>query len=250
MAPINNVLRLLKNDSSCFIGSDDKSHGEASANVDGESSPDYLRQQDLVGETILACWNDKCGPSKRYLKALIRIYVSILEEENICVESDTLLSLVLQSSLSKDQVPQPDEACYLSFRVREDSSNSIKGAAQETDNRAERPLLRIRVYPYHNDVALRLWEAGSCLAEYFLEHPVHVADKHVIELGAGVGFTGLVIAGYCKPKSVYLTDYTEECRINLEHNFEINKKWIQNVSGSTEISQVSHSIHDYRFTTQ
>jgi hypothetical protein len=61
----------------------------------------------------------------------------------------------------------------------------------------------------------------------------------VVELGAGVGCTGLVAAGCCDAASVFLTDYTEACRINLEHNLQVNQSWLSSRAGeSPDISQV------------
>lgn len=190
-------------------------------------SPDEA--QDIFGKVVESVWND-FGPSQRYLKRLIHQYVAHIENSGINVESDALLSVILRASLSKDRPPASDESCYLSFRV----TNDERLVAPERAC----PFLRIRIFPYHNDVSLRLWEAGACLAEYFKEYPSKVAEKHVIELGAGVGLTGFVIAGCCRAKSVYLTDYTEECRENLANNLEINNKWLQEVGGGSKISQV------------
>lgn len=61
----------------------------------------------------------------------------------------------------------------------------------------------------------------------------------MVELGAGVGCTGLVAAGCCDAASVFLTDYTETCRINLDHNLQINQSWLSSRAGeSPDISQV------------
>jgi predicted nicotinamide N-methyase len=98
---------------------------------------------------------------------------------------------------------------------------------KEFEVQQQRHLLRIRVFPYHNDVALRLWEAGGFLAEYFVKHPDLVSSKHVIELGAGVGLTGLVLAAICNPASIYLTDYTDVSRRNLQHNLDLNRELLR-----------------------
>jgi predicted nicotinamide N-methyase len=106
---------------------------------------------------------------------------------------------------------------YQSFRVGSDTSNHH---------------LKIRVFPQHNDVALKVWEAGACLAEYLMAYPDMVANKRVIELGAGVGLTGLVMAACCQPISVYMTDYSATCLENMNHNIAINQKWIQHCRGA------------------
>jgi predicted nicotinamide N-methyase len=176
-------------------------------------SPGSTDEQDLFAELISSCWTD-LGSSNRYAKALIRSYVSGLEKAGNAMESDNLMDLVFRISIDKEKAPDPEESCYLSFQLPPDDD--------------ARPLLKFRVYPYHNDVALRLWEAGALLAEYFLQNPELVKGRRVIELGAGVGLTGLVIAGHCGAEDVFLTDYTEACRVNMAHNIAVNEKWLNN----------------------
>ena len=93
-------------------------------------------------------------------------------------------------------------------------------------------MLRLRVFPRHNDVALKLWEAGACLVEYLLRNPHHVAGKNCCELGARVGLTGLVVSACCQPTSYHMTDYTEACLSNLEHNIQINNDLLQKNIGN------------------
>ena len=186
-----------------------------------------LEAQDRYAQLVQSNWTE-FGPGDRYMRRIIRYYMIRMDEQGIAAESEDLLALVLRASLKGDPVPDPMEACYLSFRVPR--------LASET--RRDEPLLRIRIYPHHNDVALRLWEAGACLAEFFLQYPKYVAGKRVIELGAGVGLTGLIIAGRCAASDVYLTDYTPICRSNLEHNIQINRSWLDSEMRQPQISQV------------
>lgn len=205
MAPISDVISSLHQHQQCELSSDSESRHRRQGSAD---------EQDQFAEIVRTCWTDM-GPSTRYIKALIRAYVSGLENSSITMESDKLMDLVFRISLEKSQPPNPEESCYLSFRLPPDDNH-------------DQSLLKIRVYPYHNDVALRLWEAGATLAEYFLQYTTLVEGKRVIELGAGVGLTGLVVAGRCGAENVYLTDFTEACRVNLAHNVLVNGKWLDN----------------------
>jgi hypothetical protein len=185
-----------------------------------ESSP---RNQHNFALRIQDLWSD-LGPSKRYLRSLVRRFIRRIEAEGHAVEDEDLLLLVLKCSQSSDVFPDPDENGYQSFRILGDEAD-------------DQPL-RVRVYPQHNDIALRLWEAGGVLAEYLIKYPFHVSGKAVLETGAGVGLTGLVAARYCGAAKVLMTDYTVECLLNLSHNITLNESWLKKVHGLPEVTQV------------
>jgi predicted nicotinamide N-methyase len=181
--------------------------------LDSEKSEDAnCYRQDCFARLAQSQWNNERGPSKRYLRSLTKIFVRNIETEETSIESDELMTLMLLivSTSNSDSIPNANESCYLAFRTRP----------------ANVQRLRIRIFPHHNDVALRLWEAGATLAEYLLYDPCLVKGKRVVELGAGVGLTGLVAAGCCGASSVHLTDYTDASLDNLRHNISINREWL------------------------
>lgn len=156
--------------------------------------------------------NYEYGPSESYLKSLLRLYVSRADASDNQIQDDLLLELILFfSTIKSPSIPDPLESSHVSFGIPSEQQSH----------------LRLRVFPRHNDVALKLWEAGACLAEYLLENPHYVADKKCCELGAGVGLTGLVAACCCHPTSYHMTDYTEASLSNLEYNIQLNKGLLQ-----------------------
>jgi len=84
-------------------------------------------------------------------------------------------------------------------------------------------VITCRVAGTYNEVGLKLWEAAFFLAEYVLAEKEMFHDKYVLELGAGVGFTGFVLAKCARPKHVLLTDYAPQVMQNLRYNIEINE---------------------------
>lgn len=169
-------------------------------------------RQDCFARVVQSQWNKERGPSKRYLQSLTRRFVKSIEAKEPSIESDELMTLMFQivSKCDSDSIPDADESCYLAFQTRA----------------ANIQRLRIRIFPQHNDVALRLWEAGATLAEYLLHDPCLVKGKRVVELGSGVGLTGLVAVGCCGASSVRLTDYTDASLDNLRHNVSMNRAWL------------------------
>ena len=87
----------------------------------------------------------------------------------------------------------------------------------------------VRVYPQYNYVGVwRLWEAWSCLAEYLIQHSDAVWGRYVMEVGSGMGLTGLVVVWLCRPSHVSLTNFTDACLTNLSHNVEeVNQDWLE-----------------------
>ena len=171
-------------------------------------------------------------PSRRYIQKLLQQYITKLEECNIELQDDNLASLVCYFSMTKcNTLPDPTSSSLVTFRIPK-SNNSMESndndTSPSTNNKGNDDIIQIRTYPYHNDVgAAKVWEAGACLAEYIIYNPQCVKDKNVVELGAGVGLTGLIAAGVCRAKSMHMTDYTEVCLDNLGYNVDINEEWLR-----------------------
>ena len=67
--------------------------------------------------------------------------------------------------------------------------------------------------------------AGYYLAEFFLANPHLILGKRLLELGAGVGLTGLVASA--SASSVHMTDYTSDTIANMRHNIVLNEQWLK-----------------------
>lgn len=202
-----------------------------------EHAPDYrsLEAQESFAKTIQTQWVSDFGPSKRYLHELVRRYIKLVDEN--AVESESLLELVMLvvQTKKKSEIPHPDDSCYVSFQIDNDDNCNDSPLLVVSDE-ARPPPLRIRIFPHHNDVALRVWEAGALLAEYIVANPHWVRNQRVVELGAGAGLTGLVAAGLCQAEHVLCTDYTDVCLENLQHNIELNRMWLQHSTKSAKTS--------------
>ena len=189
-----------------------------------------IKEEDIVDWSTITFL-----PSRRYMQKLLQQYIIKLEECNIELQDDNLASLVCYFSMTKcsSTLPDPTSSSLVTFRIPKSNSsmksNDNDDTSPSTNNRGNEDddIIQIRTYPYHNDVGVaKVWEAGACLAEYIICNPHCTEDKNVVELGAGVGLTGLIAAGY-KAKSVHMTDYTEVCLDNLSYNVDINKEWLR-----------------------
>ncbi len=203
-------------------------HLSAEEEKEGDIASLGLERQDDFAQMVQSCWTD-FGPSERYFKRLIMQFVRRAERNGDTIESDLLADLVARASLiNTDSAPDDLESCYISFFLDDPNENS-----------EENMPLKIRVFPHHNDVALRLWEAGNVLSEFFVSNPDIISGKKLFELGSGCGATALAIAACCKPSKIHLTDHTEACQLNMEHNLLFNYEWLSAYKFSPErISQV------------
>ena len=164
-------------------------------------------------------------PSKRYVYKLIKRYTTRLEEENCELEDDNLASLIYYLSRSKvSNVPDPTHSSIVAYQVPLIDTCQSNTSMNRINNDDQ---LRIRIYPNHNDVGVcKVWEAGAALAEYIISNPEIIRGRAVVELGAGVGMTGLVAAAF-GTKSVHMTDYTTSTLENLTYNITINEEWLR-----------------------
>lgn len=163
--------------------------------------------QEYFASILIECWSSEFAVSRRYLKHLLRKYISDhIVNENF--ESDALLEILNDTLRCGDDQVSSDESCYVYVMPEHEIA------------------LRIRIYPTHNDVALRIWEAGAYLAEYLIANCNLVRDRSVLELGAGTGVTGLLLAGLAGAKEVLCSDFTDMCLQNMDHNISINNEWL------------------------
>lgn len=66
------------------------------------------------------------------------------------------------------------------------------------------------------------WDAALHLAEWATENPAVFTNRTVLELGSGVGFTGLVICKTCNPKTYIFSDYHHCVLKQLTENIRLN----------------------------
>jgi predicted nicotinamide N-methyase len=106
--------------------------------------------------------------------------------------------------------------------------------ASTAESRDPYLTLRLRTYPYHNDVSLRLWEAGTVLAELLASGQQLsnlVRGRHVVELGSGgIGLTGAVALCCAHAAHYTFTDFSTMAILNLRHNLERNRHSIGDAS--------------------
>ncbi|XP_055855239.1 methyltransferase-like protein 22 [Episyrphus balteatus] len=76
-------------------------------------------------------------------------------------------------------------------------------------------------------VGLQVWRGALLLADFFFHNRHHFADKHILELGAGVGLTSIAAGIFCK--NVICTDVDIGGILQLiRKNVDRNRKFLKN----------------------
>nr|CAI5864178.1 unnamed protein product [Callosobruchus analis] len=69
---------------------------------------------------------------------------------------------------------------------------------------------------------LRTWEAALALSDWIVSNKDLFKGKKVLELGSGLGLTGLVLSTECVPSTVYLSDCHASVLKNMYDNVILN----------------------------
>jgi hypothetical protein len=62
------------------------------------------------------------------------------------------------------------------------------------------------------------WPAGVALANWCLQNKQELKGKVVLELGSGVGLTGMTVIKACKPRTYVFSDYHPQVRCTQKSN--------------------------------
>ncbi|XP_014370353.2 protein-lysine N-methyltransferase EEF2KMT [Papilio machaon] len=79
---------------------------------------------------------------------------------------------------------------------------------------------------------MKTWEAAIMLSDWILCNKKIFYNQRILELGSGVGFTGIIVGKYCMPKSTTLTDCHSDVLDLLVENIIINFPDLQKTTSS------------------
>lgn len=153
---------------------------------------------DLLQKTI------QFSPPRGWLKAITKEVVELIENSGeSCI--DELVDLAIRSSCHKPA----------------DDTGEAEHAIYHVNNRD----IVIRRMRLHNEVGTKVWTAGMFLSELCVQNAQLFSNANVLELGAGVGITGLSLATNASPpKTVIISDFGLDTMSNMRYNVTVNNK--------------------------
>lgn len=141
----------------------------------------------------------QCPPRAKYFLSVLQALATLSEVSTEGYSSDIVYAKIAELTSSRAD----DECSHVSFEISDTQ-------------------LSVRVFDRCNQLGLRLWPAAELMAAWAIAQPTQWSNATVIELGAGVGLSGLAVASFCAPRTVYLTDGDDMVTQNLRYNVELN----------------------------
>lgn len=161
------------------------------------SWPSYDSQAILVEFLLISSDRDSLPPSRWWKYFLKCLHVDI-EKKNEEIH-DSLMEMIVKAS----QDITDDDAGTVIFSLPNQT----------------RALIHAK--KIHNQVGMRLWTAGIYLSNLMMKLPL-CEGRNVLELGAGTGCTGILLALSTNLTKIIMTDFHPDVMDNLQYNIELN----------------------------
>ncbi|CAI9718797.1 Hypothetical predicted protein [Octopus vulgaris] len=174
-------------------------------------------QKKVLSATITSPLCEKYPPSLTYQRNFVKHFLHKLEscESEVCDEVYEVYSDILNQKEEED-----DTLCYKTYTLP--SSNTV--SLQESVHLVTQ-----------GTTGLSTWQAAQNLAEWSIENSEVFQNKKILELGCGLGLTGIVICKYCQPTHFCFTDCHPQVLYLLSKNIELNM--LQNNQSETDNTQ-------------
>uniref|UniRef100_A0A914WF31 FAM86 N-terminal domain-containing protein n=1 Tax=Plectus sambesii TaxID=2011161 RepID=A0A914WF31_9BILA len=160
----------------------------------------------LCNSTISSSADVKYPPRNDYRKRVLKAITEKLEatQTEICTE---LYEAVCASMAATDENANPTDISHRLFLF--DGANPLV-IGENVHQLSE------------GTTGLSAWQAAFTMAEWAAQNAKMFAGKNVLELGCGVGVTGLAVLRCCRPMSYTFTDGNDKVLDRLRANVSLN----------------------------
>ncbi|KAM4632280.1 protein-lysine N-methyltransferase EEF2KMT isoform 1-T2 [Discoglossus pictus] len=156
---------------------------------------------DILEKTVLHPLCRKYPPSRPYR----RLFLSELIKKHERVGTEPLDELY--EALAEVLNAEETETCHKTYLLPSGDGVTL------SENRA---------IISEGTTGLVTWEAALSLAEWAIENPHVFKNRTILELGSGIGLTGLAICKSCHPKRYVFSDYHQRVLQQLKENIHLN----------------------------
>ncbi|GAB6020464.1 Protein fam86a [Chamberlinius hualienensis] len=192
-------------------------------NVEIQLKFDEKWQELVINSTIKNPLLKRYPISQQYTRRFIKTLIALLENSHVYSISDELYELCA-SSMSNGAAD--DQFFYRIYYTSEDEYIAIK----ESNS-----------FVVNGSTGLVTWQAGKALAEWAICNKHLLRSKVLLELGCGLGLTGIVISKTCQPTKYIFTDTHPRVINQLEHNISVNFNF-ETTSHDTTLCKMASSI--------
>ncbi|XP_059572943.1 protein-lysine N-methyltransferase EEF2KMT isoform X1 [Alligator mississippiensis] len=162
---------------------------------------DSLFLLDILQKTILHPLSMKYPPSVKYRRCFLAELIK--KHESTAAEPLDELYEALADTLFKEESTH----CYKSYLLPTGESITLSETVAIISQ---------------GTTGLVTWDAALYLAEWAIENSTVLNNRTVLELGSGIGLTGIVISKACNPKAYIFSDYHQCVLEQLKENIYLN----------------------------
>ncbi|NXD44684.1 EF2KT methyltransferase, partial [Copsychus sechellarum] len=165
------------------------------------TAPDPAMLADILHKTILHPLCVKYPPSAKYRRCFLTELIKKLE--STAVEPLDELYEALADVLKEKESTH----CYKNYLLPTGDCVSLSESTALISG---------------GTTGLVTWEAALLLAQWALQNPAVFRDRTILELGSGIGFTGIAICKTCQPRTFIFSDCHPRVLRQLEENIQLN----------------------------
>ncbi|NWZ06358.1 EF2KT methyltransferase, partial [Agelaius phoeniceus] len=166
------------------------------------SAPDSALLADILHKTILHPLCVKYPPSAKYRRCFLTELIKKLE------------------STAAEPLDELYEALADVLKEKEESTHCYKNYLLPSGDCVS--LCESTALISGGTTGLLTWEAALHLAQWALQNPSLFRGRTILELGSGIGFTGIAICKSCQPRTFIFSDCHPRVLQQLGENLQLN----------------------------